>query len=381
MYYDSKYDVDLDKGMMNFGDFTRIKKTMAKAEKGEPVTVGTLGGSITQGSLSSTPETCYAYLVYRWWKETFPKSQVTFVNAGIGGTPSNFGVARVDDDLLSYQPDFSVVEFSVNDDNTLHFMETYEGLVRHILSSSDTGLMLIHNVRYDNMESAEDKHLIVGKYYDLPCVSMKHSVYPQVANGSIPNREITPDDLHPNDEGHKLLADLVIHMLEIIHCDICEEDQAAKISRDLPKPLTMDGYEISKRLQNNNTSPLLKGFTADLEPQNHITEMFKKGFTAWKKGDSIVFHAECSSVAVQFRKSVKQPTPIAEVLVDDDESTRKILDGNFDETWGDCLFTQTVTEHGEYKDHKIEIRLVEDHGDKDEVPFYLVSVIASNGVR
>ena len=52
---------------------------MKKAEAGEPVKVGFLGGSITQGSLSSTPETCYAYLVYKWWKEKFPQAQINIL--------------------------------------------------------------------------------------------------------------------------------------------------------------------------------------------------------------------------------------------------------------------------------------------------------------
>ena len=378
MYYDSKYDVNLDNGMVNFGSFARIKKAMAKAMKGEPVTVGFLGGSITQGSLSSTPETCYAYLVYRWWKESFPESRVTYINAGIGGTPSNFGVARVDDDLLKYRPDFTVVEFSVNDSDDEHFRETYEGLVRHILKDeSKTGLLLISNVRYDNMESAENQHLLVGKYYDLPHVSMKHSVYPFVANGSIPNREITPDDLHPNDEGHKLLADLVIHMLEIIKCDVCEEDLNAEISTELPKPLTKNGYENSVRLQNTNSKPTLYGFSEDPEPQNNILELFKKGYTAWKKGDRIVFKTECDSVAVQFRKSIRKPTPVARVTVDGKEEYTKILDGNFDEDWGDCIYIETVAKHMGLGEHEVSIEIIEDHGDSDVVPFYLVAVIAS----
>ena len=110
------YDmIDYNPGILNEGDASRILRAMQKAEKGEPVTVAFLGGSITQGSVSSTPETCYAYLVYSWWKERFPKSEVTYVNAGIGGTPSQFGVARVEEEVLGYNPDFMTVEFSVND--------------------------------------------------------------------------------------------------------------------------------------------------------------------------------------------------------------------------------------------------------------------------
>ena len=86
--------IDNHLGIVNCGNWYRIKKVMRKAKSGEPITVGFLGGSITQGCLSSTPETCYAYLVYEWWKKQFPDTSVTYVNAGIGGTTSQFGVAR-----------------------------------------------------------------------------------------------------------------------------------------------------------------------------------------------------------------------------------------------------------------------------------------------
>lgn len=63
-------------------------------------------------------------------EKTFPQADFTYINAGIGGTTSQFGVARAEADLLSKEPDFVIIEFSVNDDSTEHFMETYEGLVR-----------------------------------------------------------------------------------------------------------------------------------------------------------------------------------------------------------------------------------------------------------
>ena len=99
---------------------------------GEKLVIGFVGGSITQGSLATQPHLCYAYHVYEWWKKTFPKAEFVYVNAGIGGTTSQFGAARVEADLLRYRPDFVITEFSVNDDSNAHFLETYEGLVRKI---------------------------------------------------------------------------------------------------------------------------------------------------------------------------------------------------------------------------------------------------------
>ena len=223
--------INFEKGMVNRGNWQPMQRVMERAAKGERVTIGFLGGSITQGSLASKQENCYASRVFEWWKGHFPNAE--FINAGIGGTSSQFGVARVEEDLLRYQPDVIFVEFSVNDDNTPFFQETYEGLVRRILQNG-AAVMLIHNVRYDNMVSAQDIHLEIGRHYNLPCVSMKSTIYPLVASGQISNRQITPDDLHPNDLGHQMVASVITHVLEQIRtAEQMDEKPAA-----LPAPLT-----------------------------------------------------------------------------------------------------------------------------------------------
>ena len=116
---------------------------------------------------------------------------------------------------------------------------------------------------------------------------------------------------------------------------------------------------------------------ADTSAQRDITDCFKHGWTASKKGDSITFDIEGCNVSVQYRKSVKLPAPVAEIIVDGDTDHAVRLDANFDETWGDKLELDTILEHGENKVHKVEVRLVETHED-DAVPFYLVSVIGSS---
>ena len=197
-----------------------------------------LGGSITQGCLSSTPETCYAYLVYEWWKKQFPDTSVTYVNAGIGGTTSQFGVARADSDLLSHHIDFSVVEFSVNDDDNAHFLETYEGLIRHLYSDEGKpAFLIVNSVRYDDGCNAQAQHNRIGEVYQIPCVSMKPTIYAKVADGSITNREITQDDLHPNDLGHQMMADVIIHFLELVYANLEHEREQ---DNDMPAPITQN---------------------------------------------------------------------------------------------------------------------------------------------
>lgn len=371
------YQIHPEQGMVNRGNWCMLKSCMKKALAGERVKVGFLGGSITQGSLSSTPKTCYAYLVYEWWKHRFPETEIDYINGGIGGTTSQFGVARVKEHMLCHKPDFLLIEFAVNDDNAEFFQETYEGLIRTVLGQKDApAVLLMNNVRYDNGENAEDIHKEIAKAYELPMVSMKATIWPEVESGRIPAGEITPDGLHPNDAGHSLVAQVIIHFLEQVYREIEQEENCAFGMGELPTPVTANAYENSVRYQNHNSTPVLQGFVADEEPQADILDIFKKGFTASQEGDKITFTLTCTGIAVQYRKSVRKPAPIAKVVIDGREEDAMLLDANFQEDWGDCLYIDTVMRHGELKEHKVEISVVEAHED-DAVPFYLVSVIGS----
>ena len=94
------------------------------------------------------------------------------------------------------------------------------------------------------------------------------------------------------------------------------------------------------------------------------------------KGAGITFVVEGTEIAVQYRKSVRHPAPVAIAVLDGDEEHAVTLDANFDETWGDCLYISTLAHHIAAGEHTVEIRLVETHED-DVTPFYLVSVITS----
>lgn len=374
-----KYGIDAKKGVLNKGNLSRIERVMKKAMAGEDITVGFLGGSITQGCLSSTPETCYAYLVYQWWCKKFPKSQITYVNAGIGGTSSQFGVARADSDLLSKGIDFTVVEFSVNDKDTTHFLETYEGLIRKIYGyPTSPAILIVNSVYYSDGYNAQEQHVKIGKAYGIPCVGMKPTLYAKVLDGTFTSRDITEDDLHPNDLGHSLMAEVICDFLEDVYASLGQaSDDEVKLEN--VTLVSENAYENSVRYRNTNCQDVLTsndGFTADDRPQNDIREIFRLGWTADKKGAHIGFDIEGTGIGVQYRQSVVQPTCIARAVIDGDFDNAKILDGNFEETWGDNLALETIAEHLPYGKHHIEIELVETHED-DKVPFYLVSVIGS----
>ena len=365
---------------------TRLKNLMKRAANGESLVIGFLGGSITQGSLSSTPKNCYAYLVYEWWKKSFPNAAFSFVNGGIGGTTSHYGGARAWKDVLCYRPDIVTVDFSVNDDANEFFEETYEGTLRRLLAApSAPAVVVLNNVFYDTGKNAQDYHNRIADRYGIPHVSIKDIVYPDVESGKIVRADITPDNLHPNDKGHRLVADEICKLLDSIKAEMEEETIAGEniegkstkteASVLLPAPLTENAYEHSRLIQIQDNEAILDGFLVDPIEKKGMLDIFKNGWTAAHTNDKISFEIECSCLAVQYRKSVQQPVPKAKAVIDGDEAHAVILDGNFTEDWGDCLYLEPLLHHAEKKVHRIEITITDA---KDIVrPFYLVSLIVS----
>lgn len=365
---------------------TRLKNLMKRAAKGESLVIGFLGGSITQGSLSSTPKTCYAYLVYEWWKKSFPNAAFSFVNGGIGGTTSHYGGARTWKDVLCYRPDIVTVDFSVNDDANEFFEETYEGMFRRLLAApSDPAVVVLNNVFYDTGKNAQNYHNRIADHYGIPHVSIKDTVYPDVESGKIVRADITPDNLHPNDKGHRLVADEICKLLDSIKAEMEEEtivgeniegkNTKTEASVLLPAPLTENAYEHSRLIQIQDNEAILDGFLVDPIEKKGMLDIFKNGWTAAHTNDKISFEIECSCLAVQYRKSVQQPVPKAKAVIDGDEAHAVILDGNFTEDWGDCLYLEPLLHHAEKKVHRIEITVTDA---KDIVrPFYLVALIVS----
>lgn len=377
----------------------RLADCMRRASQGGELTIGFLGGSITQGSLASDDTKTYAYQVYQWWRGSFPNAEIHYVNGGIGGTTSHFGAARAVEDLLMYQPDAVVVDFSVNDDPEPFFQETFEGVLRRILTwPSAPAVIVLNNVFYDTGVNAQEYHNEVADYYQVPHVSIRDTIYQDLQKGLYPRTEISPDGLHPNDKGHALVAGQIIRLLEEVKGMLAAEPEtdletdaarepgivrepdqmsaAAYGPETLPPPLTANAYQEARRLNIRNANPVLEGFRADpVEKTGHL-DFFRNGWIGKRKGDRLILETECSCLAVQYRKTIHQPSPVARLVLDGQEDQAVILDGNFEETWGDCLYLQTVLHHGERKTHRIEIEITQG-GEGDQTPFYLLSFIVA----
>ncbi len=383
------YDIDYSKALAVNGNHDRLLSVMERADKGDRITVAFLGGSITEGSVASDDKNCYAYLTYRWWCSTFPDARIQYVNAGIGGTPSLLGVGRCNEDILDYEPDVVYIEFSVNDVDLPNVGEIYEGLLRKVLySKSNPAVVVINNGFYNDGRTVQDVHNKLASYYGIPAISIVDTLVACTLDGRIPIRDITPDDLHPNDRGHILLAGVIRYVQNKIYneyldkrIDLTLQNSVLSESADpgctahmLPA-LTGNSYETLHRYNSINSNPVLNGFRVDERPIEAVKIWERGGYLADHTGDSIEYIINASTVCVSFKRSLIKPAPIAKVFLDGAEVA--ILDANFDEDWGNKLEIVPILEgsksdSADRPSHNIKVEIVD--APEGCVPFYLVAV-------
>src|ERR1035441_4869521 len=202
------------RSLVSLGDTARLQRALFKSRRGETVSLGMIGGSITQGAGASQPERRYGDLVAAWWRKTFPQAKIEYVNAGIGATGSDYGALRAKRDLLSHHPDFVVVEYAVNDSDNDAAAETLEGLVRQILGEPNSPAVMLLFTMNQSGGNAQKAHAKVGWHYDLPMVSFRDALWPEIEQGRMKWGDVEADVVHPNDRGHAYCAKFIIQVLE-----------------------------------------------------------------------------------------------------------------------------------------------------------------------
>lgn len=333
------------------GDLSRIAAAMRKAEDGEKVTIGVIGGSITQGSSASNQNNCYASLLKKWWEDTFPNAEIEFVNAGVGGTSSYLGVHRVGTDLLSYKPDFVVVEFSVNDGNNIFYKKSYDNLVRRILQEENAPAVLLLFMTMEDGTSAQDNDSLIGFQYGLPMISYRNAVLQEIEEGAFTWKDISPDNIHPNDRGHAIVGELLSVYLTDIYNRLDEID--AEVAPFDKPVITKEVYLEAALLGSKDIEPAEWGSFAEQD----INARFPGNWYTETGEESIVFSVEAANIGVMYQKITNGTGGQFEVYIDGEYAMT--LDSDFSGGWGDYGETVEIYASEEKALHTVEFKKAE----------------------
>lgn len=362
----------LQRGLLNIGDTSRLQQALAKARRGEKVVVGFIGGSITEGAAATAQPNRYAERVTAWWRKTFPKAQIEIVNAGIGASGSNFGALRIQKDVLSKHPDVLVVDYGVNDQNTEENARTFEGLVRQALKSPDHPAVVLLFMLHESGANAQEWFAKVGAHYDVPMVSYRDAIWPEIQSGKVKWKDISPDNIHPNDLGHSYTAQTVDALFSKVLETIPADDKIAA-PKPIPAPLLTDLYE--------NTSLMIG---EDLKPVSNNGWVYEtpsdakcKGWKSSKPGSVLEFEIKGKTVFFRFWRI---NGAMGKVRVTVDGAPAGEHDAWFDQTWGGYNSMLIVAKDLKPELHRVRIELLEEKNPQSAGNEFRVTGIGSAGL-
>lgn len=358
----TKYTLDgeltqhmIDMSRLNEGNKVRVANVIKKMKSGEEVTVGYIGGSITQGT-SAGNELCYARLTTNYLEEMYPDAKINYVNAGIGATGSYIGVHRVTDDLLSQSPDLVFVEFSVNDTTefTDRNKESYDSLLRTIWNSSKNPAIITVATTQEDGTSFQEQHAEIVKHYDLPMISYRNTILDTIEHGDITWKDISGDNIHPNVPGHKIVAQLLKAYIADVDANL---DSISGDESDFSTPATNAGYENGTLLRPSNEG-------ADITVSGEFARMDNQfgGFDGYwlckgKPGTdlsdtSITFKVNAKNIGLLYGKYTKGGCS-ADIYVDDELVTT--ISADFTGGWGNYVDCAQLKSFDTAGDHTVKI--------------------------
>ena len=208
----------LARSLMSPGSNLRLKNVIARARAGEEITIATIGGSITEGAGARRYQDSWAYLTAARFGRLFGTNggkNVKLVNAGVGGTPSTFGLMRYQRDVVERVtdpdglPDIVIIEFSVNDWGEPTGHRCFEALVRTVLAQPNEPAVILLFAVFRNGFNLQDDLRKIGDAYDLPMVSIRDGVFPEVGVHWTAE-EFFYDEYHPTTMGHAVMSDCLL---------------------------------------------------------------------------------------------------------------------------------------------------------------------------
>lgn len=377
----------LEKAVMQTGNNFRLKKAMEKARKGEEVTVAFIGGSITQGAGAVPIHTeCYAYKTFEGFCKLVGRTteeNVHYVKAGVGGTPSEYGMIRYERDVLAQgtiEPDIVVVEFAVNDEGDETKGECYDSLVRKILNSPNKPAVILLFAVFSSDWNLQERLSPVGIAYELPMVSTRDTVveqfYKKPNEGKVVSKnQFFYDVFHPSNVGHTIMADGILQLLKTVDAqDMAAEDIDIN---SIAAPLGKE-FENVKLLDKKNGYAGAKidcgsfdGVDTDLQAVernmdlNHTPQLpYNWMYQGTKKqGEAVPFVMDitCSALLIIMKDSASVQVGCAEVYADGEKVL--FLDPH-QVGWTHC--NPVICFRGkERKNHHVEIRMASGDEDKD----------------
>lgn len=344
-----------ERSLMTLGNNKRMKDVLTKAENGEEITIGFIGGSITEG-LTAGSELCWAKLTYNWLCEQYPETTINYINAGMSGTPSQVGLIRAERDLFSGEntPDIVFIEFAVNDAQDTISRQAYEGLVNKCLAKENNPAVVLFFTMLETGYTCEEHMSAIGANYDLPMISLRSAIQPEFDSGAMVWDDYSDDESHPNEFGHAFVSDFMKnYFTKAAAADAPDDYQINSnplYSKDFMNMQLIDSKEL------NVVS------TGSFIARDNILAQFPNDWVHRGGGnDSFICELEFDELFLLFHCNNNEKYGAVEVYVDGE--LMNTVDSNRSGGWSNPE-AQYICSFDSSEKHTVEIKMAE--GDEDD---------------
>ena len=356
------------RSVINEGDTSRLaaKLDYALQNPKETTKICFIGDSITAGSGANSTNQ-YVNQFKSWWEENI-SFYVDVTNAGIGATDSYIGVHRAQRDALEAKPDIIVIEF-INDADDEFYESCMDSLVRMCLEQDNNPAVMILEPSTEGGTSPQAAHLKVAQAYNIPMISYHDAVMPEIEAGNFTWADISPDNVHPNDDGHVIMASLLTKFVGNIKDNIDSIDKEAKAFDTSTVAPTGDVF-ADATIGSRQTEDIVK--TTDEGTFTDVTT-FQKFTDGWgtTTGGTIKFEITAKNIGMIYYMTVDGKSGVAAVKVDGEDVAT--INADFTSGWGNYAKAQQIYSSDEVATHTVEVTVVDDTKPNFQILNWLIS--------
>ena len=370
------YNEILNSSLISKGNNYRLKNVIEKMKNGQEVWVATLGGSITEGIGPTNYTDGYAYQFLRLLQNQYNSENIHLNNAGLSGTPSLLGLLRYDSDVVERfgkVPDLLIVEFAVNDDDSLENQKAFEGIIRKALQESpETAVIALYSAaEYGNTRSKKEE---ISNYYSVPQIDVLEAVNLAFSKKKLKNHQFYTDNVHPTKEGHQIIADCLMNLVKVV--EKSDFDEQIELPENL---LLTPGFDNFVRIYGDDQNvKIIKGAFDDTDTNTQSLQITGKGNFPknWFKkygtnNESFVMKINCKNLILTYKVQgywLPEQFGLAEIYVDGEFFGS--YDGGKKQGWNNCENLILIDEE-KPSNHVIEVKMAEDN---EKLAFTIVAM-------
>jgi len=215
--------------------------------------------------------------------------------------------------------------------------------------------------------NAQEWQVKVGKHYDLPMVSYRDLLWPEIEAKRMEWKDISPDTVHPNDLGHAYAGKLLCTIL-----DRARTSSVKSPASTLPEPLLTDAFQYTSLFEADVLKPVIKkGWEFD------SSQARNKCFKSGKPGSVIEFDVIGEKIFLTYWK-IRGAMGKVKISVDGGEPS--VCDAWFDQTWGGYRCMEMIAA-GKPGKHRVQVELLAEKNPASTGNEFRILCLAAAGVK